>query len=82
MDARLKNGSVFINALVQAYQKDIMLQTNTVFPIDLEIDKADVTINEKIDDYEVGFNIFERPTKVTKTYVKLRNVDLLGSIAH
>ena len=54
VDTCFKEGLVYVEATIQAYQRDTIITPTTLFPLDLEIDEITVTIDERYDAYTVG----------------------------
>jgi len=42
-DARFKEGLTYVEATIQAYQRDTRISPDTPFPLELEIDEIAVT---------------------------------------
>ena len=80
-DKRFKEGIIYVEATIQAFQRDSRDSKDTPFPLDLEIDKIAVTIGERSKAYEVGNNI--TPPRVINPYaskLRLLNVEDIPSI--
>ena len=43
VDSRFKNGLVYVEATLQAYQRDTQITPTTPFPLDLDIDEIAIT---------------------------------------
>lgn len=56
-DKRFKNGLVYVEATIQAWQHGTQLAGATRFTLDLEMDKIAVTIDERSEEYKVGTQI-------------------------
>ena len=56
-DKRFRDGLVYVEATIQAYQRDSRVSGDTPFPLDLEIDEIAVTIDKRSEDYLVGDKI-------------------------
>ena len=54
VDTSSKEGLVYVEATIQAYQRYTIITPTTPFPLDLEVDKIAVTIDERSDAYAVG----------------------------
>ena len=53
-DARFKDGLLYVQGTLQAYQRDVTITSTTPFPLDLSIDEIAVTIDERSAEYTVG----------------------------
>ena len=67
-DKRFWDGLQYVEASLQSFQRDSRVTSSTTFPINLEIDKIVVTIDERSDDYIVGTKT-QSPT-IINPYVK------------
>ena len=54
IDSRFKDGLVYVEATLQAYQRDMQITPTTPFPLDLDIEEIAITIAERSDAYTVG----------------------------
>ena len=77
-DKRFRAGLVYVEATIQAYQRDSRAHTTIPFPIDLEIDEIAVTIDERSDNYTVGDNI--RSPKISNPYARGKHARTLESV--
>ena len=53
VDTRFKEGLVYVEATIQAYQRDTRIIPTTPSPLDLGINEISVTIDERSDAYKV-----------------------------
>lgn len=63
-DTRLRPGLNYAESVLQAYQRDSLLNPDTPFPLELQIDEVGVTLDEHSDEYTVG----DKATAVKSTY--------------
>ena len=67
-DKRFREGLLYVESTIQAYQRDMRSNMSTAFPLDLEIEEIAVTIDERSDNYTVGDNI--TTSKVINPYAR------------
>ena len=67
-DKRFKEGLVYVEATIQAWQRATQLNGVSQFPLDLDIDEIAMTIDERSDAYEVGSRI--TTPRVVNPYAK------------
>ena len=69
-DARLRPGLYYVESTLQAYQRDVRLNSAIPFPLELQHDEIGVVIDEHSDDYTVGANA-SLPTSIFNSAHKL-----------
>ena len=53
-DKRFKDGLLYVQGTLQAYQRDITITPTTPFPLDIGIDEIAITIDKHSEEYTVG----------------------------
>ena len=54
VDSRFKDGLVYVEATLHAYQRDTQITPTAPFPLNLDIEEIAITIAERSDAYTVG----------------------------